>query len=72
MDLLFLRTMTVIFFIHFCLIAIGNAFAILTDPEKRKQYDLYGAEAANTSHHRSSASHYEYNYTRGFESNFKK
>jgi len=51
--------------------AIGNAFAILSDAEKRKQYDLYGSEAANsTSHHhrQSSAQHYEYGYTRGFES----
>ncbi|CAG7668728.1 unnamed protein product [Allacma fusca] len=50
--------------------AIGNAFAILSDAEKRKQYDLYGSEAATSSHHhrQSSANQYEYGYTRGFES----
>jgi len=25
-------------------LAVGNAAAILTDPEKRKQYDLYGSD----------------------------
>lgn len=46
--------------------AIGNAFAILSDPEKRKQYDLYGADSPQSS----SASHRQnqYSYTRGFES----
>ncbi|XP_014371160.2 dnaJ homolog subfamily B member 14 [Papilio machaon] len=42
--------------------AIGNAAAILTDPEKRKQYDLRGEEPAHSPHH-----HQTY-YARGFES----
>jgi len=52
--------------------AIGNAFAILSDAEKRKQYDLYGSEASTSSsshrHSHTSHSHYEYGYSRGFES----
>lgn len=49
--------------------AVGNAVAILTDPEKRKSYDLYGSEdQQNISrggfHNRTS---YQYGYTRGFE-----
>jgi len=49
---------------------IGNAFAILSDAEKRKQYDLYGAEGSSSSasHRHSSTNHYEYGYSRGFES----
>jgi len=46
--------------------AIGNAVAVLTDPEKRKQYDMYGSEEERVSrshHHRTYTS-----YTRGFES----
>ncbi|KAJ0169744.1 hypothetical protein K1T71_014350 [Dendrolimus kikuchii] len=42
--------------------AIGNAAAILTDPEKRKQYDIRGEEPAPAQHH-----HHQY-YARGFES----
>ncbi|KAF5283146.1 hypothetical protein FQA39_LY17404 [Lamprigera yunnana] len=45
---------------------IGNAVAILTDPEKRKQYDMYGSEEDRISrnHH-----HHTYTtYSRGFES----
>ncbi|XP_041968176.1 dnaJ homolog subfamily B member 14 [Aricia agestis] len=41
--------------------AIGNAAAILTDPEKRKQYDVRGEEPAPQHHH------HQY-YARGFES----
>ncbi|KAJ8982147.1 hypothetical protein NQ317_011293 [Molorchus minor] len=44
--------------------AVGNAVAVLTDTEKRKQYDLYGSEeermATRTSNYHS--------YSRGFES----
>jgi DnaJ family protein B protein 12 len=54
--------------------AIGNAAAILTDPEKRKQYDLYGKDeqhirrsnSFNTYQYRNQ----EYAYARGFESEF--
>lgn len=42
--------------------AIGNAAAILTDAEKRKQYDLRGEEAAHAPQ-----THHQY-YARGFES----
>ncbi|KAK4872845.1 hypothetical protein RN001_014874 [Aquatica leii] len=46
--------------------AIGNAVAILTDPEKRKQYDMFG-----TDEDRMSRNHHHHTYTsysRGFES----
>ncbi|XP_026745727.1 dnaJ homolog subfamily B member 12 isoform X2 [Trichoplusia ni] len=42
--------------------AIGNAAAILTDAEKRKQYDLRGEEAVHQPQ-----THHQY-YARGFES----
>ncbi|KAL0808312.1 hypothetical protein ABMA28_012803 [Loxostege sticticalis] len=41
--------------------AIGNAAAVLTDAEKRKQYDVRGEEAVHTTHQQ------QY-YARGFES----
>ncbi|CAG2057066.1 unnamed protein product [Timema podura] len=48
--------------------AIGNAVAVLTDVEKRKQYDTYGSDeermAAQRHNHEYNR---EYNYTRGFE-----
>ncbi|XP_058452508.1 dnaJ homolog subfamily B member 14-like [Malaya genurostris] len=47
--------------------SLGNAVAILTDVQKRKEYDLYG----NQESHRSSGgsyNHREYNFTRSFES----
>ncbi|KAG8242678.1 DnaJ (Hsp40), sub B, member 12 [Homalodisca vitripennis] len=46
--------------------AIGNAVAVLTDVEKRKQYDMYGADEEKLQRH-SGRTHHEYNYTRGFE-----
>ena len=36
---------------------MGNAFAVLSDVEKRKQYDLYGPDEAHGHSHRSSHSH---------------
>ncbi|EZA49366.1 hypothetical protein DMN91_008986 [Ooceraea biroi] len=45
--------------------AIGNAVAILTDAEKRKQYDMYGPEEERMQN--SHQGHTHYNYTRGFE-----
>lgn len=45
--------------------AIGNAVAVLTDVEKRKQYDMYGDEEKISRSH--SHQYHEYNYTRGFE-----
>lgn len=47
--------------------AIGNAVAILTDPEKRKQYDLYGPEEERMQNAPSRQNHSHFNYTRGFE-----
>lgn len=49
------------------LTAIGNAVAILTDTEKRKQYDTYGPEEERMHNVHSRQSHTHYNYTRGFE-----
>lgn len=57
--------------------AVGNAVAVLTDPNKRKEYDLYGADGQNSfarrnhggAHHHHG--HHEYEFTRGgFESDF--
>ncbi|XP_073729450.1 dnaJ homolog subfamily B member 12a [Misgurnus anguillicaudatus] len=39
--------------------AIGNAYAVLSNTEKRRQYDVYGEEKANPSQHRT--------YHRNFE-----
>ncbi|EFN84225.1 dnaJ homolog subfamily B member 12 isoform X2 [Harpegnathos saltator] len=48
--------------------AIGNAVAILTDPEKRKQYDMYGPEEERMQNVQTQRQgHTHYNYTRGFE-----
>ncbi|RWS25783.1 dnaJ subfamily B member 12-like protein [Leptotrombidium deliense] len=51
--------------------AIGNAFAVLSDPQKRKQYDLYGKdEPQRATRHRNtfySDDGYYYDYSRGFE-----
>uniref|UniRef100_A0A914S7Z6 J domain-containing protein n=1 Tax=Parascaris equorum TaxID=6256 RepID=A0A914S7Z6_PAREQ len=49
--------------------ALGNAYAVLTNKEKRAQYDLYGTEGPRR---RSSADgdFYEYDYGRGFEAEF--
>ena len=47
--------------------AIGNAVAILTDTEKRKQYDTYGPEEERVQNAHNRQGHTHYNYTRGFE-----
>ncbi|XP_018009018.1 dnaJ homolog subfamily B member 12-like isoform X2 [Hyalella azteca] len=44
--------------------AVGNAFAVLSDVEKRKQYDLFGPEEA-AHQARSGRSHFD--HTRGYE-----
>lgn len=47
--------------------AIGNAFSVLSDPEKRKQYDMYGSQeskARRPSYHRN----HQYYDAHGFES----
>ncbi|GAB6028294.1 hypothetical protein CHUAL_002471 [Chamberlinius hualienensis] len=43
--------------------AISNAFVVLSDPEKRRQYDLMGPEEEQ----RRRSSRHEYEYSRGFE-----
>ncbi|GFG40481.1 hypothetical protein Cfor_06493 [Coptotermes formosanus] len=48
--------------------AIGNAAAILTDPAKREQHDLYGSDEHIQQAQRHTRGGYrEYDYTRGFE-----
>ncbi|KAG9275359.1 hypothetical protein AMEX_G9865 [Astyanax mexicanus] len=39
--------------------AIGNAYAVLSNTEKRKQYDLYGEEKVHPSRHGHSHRHFE-------------
>jgi len=53
-----------------CLIfvAIGNAFAVLSDTQKRKRYDEYGTDAPEL-RRRSHTNGYEYDFSRGFEGN---
>lgn len=56
--------------------AVGNAVTTLTDPEKRKSYDLYGKQASGPSssytsryqNNRGSSYEYDYGYSNGFES----
>merc|ERR1719232_2284107 len=52
--------------------AIGNAFAVLSDPEKKRQYDLYGPmdsqPTGRPSRGRGHHGFYEYDPTHGFES----
>ncbi|XP_075791120.1 dnaJ homolog subfamily B member 12 [Pelodiscus sinensis] len=43
--------------------AIGNAYAVLSNPEKRKQYDQFGDEKVNPSRH----GHNHADFHRGFE-----
>ncbi|KAK6171370.1 hypothetical protein SNE40_019575 [Patella caerulea] len=44
--------------------AIGNAFSVLNDPDKRRKYDLYGPEQEISS---SRGRSQEYDYSHGFE-----
>lgn len=57
--------------------SVGNAVAVLTDAQKRKAYDLYGAEGAaqrgvgeSHHHHQHYQQNNEYTFSRGFESEF--
>ncbi|PAV80256.1 hypothetical protein WR25_08803 [Diploscapter pachys] len=49
--------------------ALGNAYAVLSDAEKRRQYDLYGAEAANGNAptRRRGGDFFDHDYAHGFE-----
>lgn len=49
--------------------AVGNAFAVLSDKEKRRQYDLYGGEETQTNSRRSQYQDgfSSYDYSRGFD-----
>jgi len=52
-------------------VAIGNAFAVLSNPEKRQRYDRYGTEEEQvpvmSRRHFYHNGNYEYDFTRGFE-----
>lgn len=50
---------------------LGNAAGVLTDPEKRKQYDLYGKDIKKgTTRHYHTNHEYEHAYRHGFDSDF--
>lgn len=46
-----------------CAAAIGNAYAVLSSPEKRKQYDQFGDEKLGAARH----GHSHADFHRGFE-----
>ncbi|XP_014789306.1 dnaJ homolog subfamily B member 12 isoform X2 [Octopus bimaculoides] len=45
--------------------AIGNAFSVLSDADKRKKYDLYGEDIVH--HSRNCSRDEQFDYSRGFE-----
>lgn len=53
--------------------AIGNAYAVLSNPDKRKQYDVYGEQGAaesssnNSSSPSASGGRYQRTFHRDFE-----
>lgn len=50
---------------------LGNAAGVLTDPEKRKQYNLYGKDTKKGSTRHYHTNHeYEHAYRHGFDSDF--
>ena len=48
-------------------LAIGNAFAVLSDAEKRKQYDLYGSDEARRHSHSHMYQEHDFGYDPRFE-----
>ena len=46
--------------------AIGNAFAVLSDDQKRNRYDQYGSDETELRPRRRQDG-YEYDFSRGFE-----
>lgn len=50
------------FYFSFLYTAIGNAFAVLSDAEKRRRYDQFGDENPQPQIYRD-----HYDYARGFE-----
>uniref|UniRef100_A0A0N5A3D0 J domain-containing protein n=1 Tax=Parastrongyloides trichosuri TaxID=131310 RepID=A0A0N5A3D0_PARTI len=51
--------------------ALGNAYGVLSDSEKRKRYDTYGSEdMQNISNRRNDNGFYDYDVGRGFETEF--
>ncbi|KAK3555811.1 hypothetical protein QTP86_029060 [Hemibagrus guttatus] len=52
--------------------AIGNAYAVLSNPEKRQQYDQYGEQsAAETAGHSSAQPRYAHTHQRTFHRDFE-
>lgn len=49
--------------------ALANAYAVLSSKEKREQYDMYGAEGPQR-RQTQRGDYFEYDYGRGFESDF--
>lgn len=49
--------------------ALGNAYAVLSNEEKRKQYDMYGADGGNV-RRGSRGDFFEYDYAHGFDADF--
>ena len=47
--------------------AIGNAFAVLSDTQKRKRYDEFGSEGTELRRRGGYSNGYEYDFSRGFE-----
>ncbi|CEF71437.1 DnaJ domain and Domain of unknown function DUF1977, DnaJ-like domain-containing protein [Strongyloides ratti] len=50
--------------------ALGNAYGVLSDPDKRKRYDMYGSENMSNVTHRGENNFYDYDVGHGFETEF--